>query len=174
MGKDGNNSPIRIPESHIKWINICAIALWLRELDWDLCFFCHVGGFSSHWFRNTSQHRNPKERKVQQARGNVRHIIFLSFEDLCCIKHWFVSGPFGLWVFCYESLRLFSEGKPRGRTSKFPKHCVEVGGVIKISDDSDSDSDEIDSESNSSPDSLQDNDDVIFVNHINGPAGRLT
>ncbi|XP_048020450.1 protein strawberry notch homolog 2a isoform X1 [Megalobrama amblycephala] len=63
--------------------------------------------------------------------------------------------------------------KPRGRTSKFPKHCVEVGGVIKISDDSDSDSDEIDSESNSSPESLQDNDDVIFVNHINGPAARL-
>uniref|UniRef100_A0A9J7XJU4 Protein strawberry notch homolog 2 n=1 Tax=Cyprinus carpio carpio TaxID=630221 RepID=A0A9J7XJU4_CYPCA len=60
--------------------------------------------------------------------------------------------------------------KPRGRTSKFPKHCVEVGGVIKISDDSDSDSDEIDSDSNSSPDSLQDSDDVIFVNHINGPA----
>uniref|UniRef100_A0A8C1XCQ6 Protein strawberry notch homolog 2 n=1 Tax=Cyprinus carpio TaxID=7962 RepID=A0A8C1XCQ6_CYPCA len=59
--------------------------------------------------------------------------------------------------------------KPRGRTSKFPKHCVEVGGVIKISDDSDSDSDEIDSDSNSSPDSLQDSDDVIFVNHINGP-----
>lgn len=73
-----------------------------------------------------------------------------------------------------ETVSLFSEGKPRGRTSKFPKHCVEVGGVIKISDDSDSDSDEIDSESNSSPESLQDNDDVIFVNHINGPAGRLT
>uniref|UniRef100_A0A9J8B3U8 Protein strawberry notch homolog 2 n=1 Tax=Cyprinus carpio carpio TaxID=630221 RepID=A0A9J8B3U8_CYPCA len=63
--------------------------------------------------------------------------------------------------------------KPRGRTSKFPKHCVEVGGVIKISDDSDSDSDEIDSDSNSSPDSLQDSDDVIFVNHINGPAAKL-
>ncbi|KAF4117879.1 protein strawberry notch homolog 2a isoform X1 [Onychostoma macrolepis] len=61
----------------------------------------------------------------------------------------------------------------RGRASKFPKHCVEVGGVIKISDDSDSDSDEIDSDSNSSPDSLQDNDDVIFVNHINGPAAKL-
>ncbi|XP_016090140.1 protein strawberry notch homolog 2-like isoform X2 [Sinocyclocheilus grahami] len=63
--------------------------------------------------------------------------------------------------------------KPKGRTSKFPKHCVEVGGVIKISDDSDSDSDEIDSDSNSSPDSLQDSDDVIFVNHINGPAAKL-
>ncbi|KAK7163776.1 hypothetical protein R3I93_007749 [Phoxinus phoxinus] len=63
--------------------------------------------------------------------------------------------------------------KPRGRTAKFPKHCVEVGGVIKISDDSDSDSDEIDSESNSSPESLQDNDDVIFVNQINGPAAKL-
>ncbi|XP_073704871.1 protein strawberry notch homolog 2a [Garra rufa] len=63
--------------------------------------------------------------------------------------------------------------KPKGRPSKFPKHCVEVGGVIKISDDSDSDSDEIDSVSNSSPESLQDNDDVIFVNHINGPAAKL-
>lgn len=73
-----------------------------------------------------------------------------------------------------ESVALFSEGKPRSRPSKFPKHCVEVGGVIKISDDSDSDSDEIDSDSNSSPDSLQDSDDVIFVNHINGPAGGLT
>lgn len=31
----------------------------------------------------------------------------------------------------------------------------------------------MDSDSNSSPDSLQDNDDVIFVNHINGPTGRL-
>lgn len=49
-----------------------------------------------------------------------------------------------------------------------------MGGVIKISDDSDSDSDDIDSESNSSPESLQDNDDVIFVNHINGPTGRVT
>uniref|UniRef100_A0A673JCA5 Protein strawberry notch homolog 2-like n=1 Tax=Sinocyclocheilus rhinocerous TaxID=307959 RepID=A0A673JCA5_9TELE len=49
-------------------------------------------------------------------------------------------------------------------------HRVEVGGVIKISDDSDSDSDEIDSDSNSSPESLQDSDDVIFLNHINGPA----
>uniref|UniRef100_A0A8C2I7S9 Protein strawberry notch homolog 2 n=1 Tax=Cyprinus carpio TaxID=7962 RepID=A0A8C2I7S9_CYPCA len=63
--------------------------------------------------------------------------------------------------------------KPRSRPSKFPKHCVEVGGVIKISDDSDSDSDEIDSYSNSSPESLQDNDDVIFLNHINGPTAKL-
>uniref|UniRef100_A0A671RER1 Protein strawberry notch homolog 2 n=1 Tax=Sinocyclocheilus anshuiensis TaxID=1608454 RepID=A0A671RER1_9TELE len=60
--------------------------------------------------------------------------------------------------------------KPRGRATKFPKHRVEVGGVIKISDDSDSDSDEIDSDSDSSPESLQDSDDVIFLNHINGPA----
>ncbi|XP_016305151.1 protein strawberry notch homolog 2a isoform X2 [Sinocyclocheilus anshuiensis] len=63
--------------------------------------------------------------------------------------------------------------KPRGRATKFPKHRVEVGGVIKISDDSDSDSDEIDSDSDSSPESLQDSDDVIFLNHINGPAAKL-
>lgn len=64
-------------------------------------------------------------------------------------------------------------GKPRGRPPKFPKRCIEVGGVIKISDGSDSDSEDMDSDSNSSPESLQDNDDVIFVNHINGPTGRL-
>lgn len=63
--------------------------------------------------------------------------------------------------------------KPKSRPLKLPKHCVEMGGVIKISDDSDSDSDDIDSESNSSPESLQDNDDVIFVNHINGPTAKL-
>ncbi|XP_017552617.1 protein strawberry notch homolog 2a isoform X1 [Pygocentrus nattereri] len=63
--------------------------------------------------------------------------------------------------------------KPRGRPPKFPKHCVEVGGVIKISDDSDSDFEDIDSDSNSSPESLQDNDDVIFVHHINGPTAKL-
>ncbi|KAI5092738.1 strawberry notch-like 2a [Silurus meridionalis] len=63
--------------------------------------------------------------------------------------------------------------KPRGRPPKFPKHCVEVGGVIKISDGSDSDSEDMDSDSNSSHESLQDNDDVIFVNHINGPTAKL-
>lgn len=64
-------------------------------------------------------------------------------------------------------------GKPRGRPPKFPKHCVEIEGIIKISDGSDSDSEDMDCDSNSSPESLQDNDDVIFVNHIDGPTGRL-
>ncbi|KAG9278681.1 hypothetical protein AMEX_G6582 [Astyanax mexicanus] len=63
--------------------------------------------------------------------------------------------------------------KPRGRPPKFPKPCMEEGGVIKISDDSDLDSEDIDSDSNSSPESLLDNDDVIFVNHINGPTAKL-
>uniref|UniRef100_A0A8B9HEA3 Protein strawberry notch homolog 2 n=1 Tax=Astyanax mexicanus TaxID=7994 RepID=A0A8B9HEA3_ASTMX len=63
--------------------------------------------------------------------------------------------------------------KRKGRPPKFPKPCMEEGGVIKISDDSDLDSEDIDSDSNSSPESLLDNDDVIFVNHINGPTGRL-
>lgn len=53
-----------------------------------------------------------------------------------------------------------------------PKHTVDSGGVINISDDSSSDSDGMDTDSNSSPDSLLDNDDVIFVNHTNGLTGR--
>ncbi|XP_020354420.1 protein strawberry notch homolog 2 isoform X1 [Oncorhynchus kisutch] len=57
--------------------------------------------------------------------------------------------------------------KPRGRQPKFPKHTmVDPGGVINISDDSSTDTDGMDTDSNSSPDSLLDNnndDDVIFV-----------
>lgn len=62
-------------------------------------------------------------------------------------------------------------GKPRGRQPKVPKHNVDSGGVINISDDSSSDSDGMETDSNSSPDSLLDNDDVIFVNHTNGQTG---
>ncbi|XP_037554120.1 protein strawberry notch homolog 2 isoform X2 [Nematolebias whitei] len=63
--------------------------------------------------------------------------------------------------------------KPRGRQSKVPKHTVDSGGVINISDDSSSDSDGMDTDSNSSPDSLQDNDDVIFVHHTSCQSARI-
>ncbi|XP_041086670.1 protein strawberry notch homolog 2-like isoform X3 [Polyodon spathula] len=63
--------------------------------------------------------------------------------------------------------------KPKGRQTKFLKHCTEIGGVINISDDSSTESDVMDSDSNSSPDSLLDNDDVIFVDHINCYAAKL-
>uniref|UniRef100_A0A674P456 Strawberry notch homolog 2b n=1 Tax=Takifugu rubripes TaxID=31033 RepID=A0A674P456_TAKRU len=62
---------------------------------------------------------------------------------------------------------------PRGRQPKVPKHNVDSGGVINISDDSSSDSDGMETDSNSSPDSLLDNDDVIFVNHTNGQTARI-
>ncbi|KAK1897461.1 Protein strawberry notch like 2, partial [Dissostichus eleginoides] len=63
--------------------------------------------------------------------------------------------------------------KPRGRHPKVPKHTVDSGGVINISDDSSSDSDGMDTDSNSSPDSLLDNDDVIFVNHTSHQTARI-
>ncbi|XP_062280542.1 si:ch73-63e15.2 isoform X3 [Scomber scombrus] len=63
--------------------------------------------------------------------------------------------------------------KPRGRQTKVPKHTVDSGGVINISDDSSSDSDGMDTDSNSSPDSLLDNDDVIFVNHTSYQTARI-
>ncbi|XP_029987816.1 strawberry notch homolog 2b isoform X3 [Sphaeramia orbicularis] len=62
--------------------------------------------------------------------------------------------------------------KPRGRQPKVPKHTVDSGGVINISDDSSSDSDGMDTDSNSSPDSLE-NDDVIFVNHTSCQTARI-
>ncbi|XP_041862042.1 protein strawberry notch homolog 2 isoform X2 [Melanotaenia boesemani] len=63
--------------------------------------------------------------------------------------------------------------KPRGRQTKVPKHTVDSGGVINITDDSSTDSDGMDTDSNSSPDSLQDNDDVIFVNHTSLQSARI-
>ena len=71
-------------------------------------------------------------------------------------------------TYVYVCLR---PGKPRGRQPKQSKHSVDSGGVINISDDSSSDSDGMDTDSNSSPDSLLDNDDVIFVNHTSYTAG---
>ncbi|XP_040895620.1 protein strawberry notch homolog 2 isoform X2 [Toxotes jaculatrix] len=63
--------------------------------------------------------------------------------------------------------------KPRGRQSKVPKHTVDSGGVINITDDSSSDSDGMDTDSNSSPDSVLDSDDVIFVNHTSCQTARI-
>ncbi|XP_077439209.1 strawberry notch homolog 2b isoform X2 [Vanacampus margaritifer] len=64
--------------------------------------------------------------------------------------------------------------KPRGRHPKVPKHTMDSGGIISInSDDSSTDSDGMDTDSNSSPDSLLDNDDVIFVNHTSCHTVRI-
>ncbi|CAN9500579.1 unnamed protein product [Ophioblennius macclurei] len=63
--------------------------------------------------------------------------------------------------------------KPRGRQTKVPKHTVDSSGAITITDDSSSDSDGMDTDSNSSPDSLLDNDDVIFVNHTSCQTARI-
>ncbi|XP_062306187.1 si:ch73-63e15.2 isoform X3 [Osmerus eperlanus] len=63
--------------------------------------------------------------------------------------------------------------KPRGRQPKLPKHAVEISGVINISDDSSTDSDAMETDSNSSPDSLLDNDDVIFVNHTSCHTAKI-
>ncbi|KAI4899074.1 hypothetical protein NFI96_031215 [Prochilodus magdalenae] len=64
--------------------------------------------------------------------------------------------------------------KSRGRQLKCPKQTADGRGVINISEDSSTESDAVDSDSNSSPDSLQDNnDDVIFVTHTNLHAARL-
>ncbi|XP_062868520.1 si:ch73-63e15.2 [Trichomycterus rosablanca] len=64
--------------------------------------------------------------------------------------------------------------KTRGRQSKYPKQGADAKSVITVSDDSSTESDGVDSDSNSSPDSLQDNsDDVVFVTQTNCDAARL-
>ncbi|TRZ02814.1 hypothetical protein DNTS_026424, partial [Danionella cerebrum] len=63
--------------------------------------------------------------------------------------------------------------KPRGRQSKQPKHGTD-GAVVNISDDSSTESEALDSDSNSSPDSLQDNsDDIIFSDRNSYQTARL-
>lgn len=78
------------------------------------------------------------------------------------------------FLFVLISCSGHQSGKPRNRQLKVAKHTVDSGGVINISDDSSSDSDGMDTDSNSSPDSLLDNDDVIFVNHTSCQTGRKT
>ncbi|XP_051980139.1 protein strawberry notch homolog 2 [Xyrauchen texanus] len=65
--------------------------------------------------------------------------------------------------------------KPRASQPKQARHGIDMAGVIiNISDDSTTESDAMDSDSNSSPDSVQDNsDDVIFVNHTSYQMARL-
>lgn len=71
-------------------------------------------------------------------------------------------------------LNRFPAGKPRGRQPKQPRHGTDVVGVINISDDSSTESDALDSDSNSSPDSVQDiSDDVIFVDQTSYQMGML-
>lgn len=66
-------------------------------------------------------------------------------------------------------------GKPKGRQSKCPKQGGDARSVINISDDSSTESDGVDSDSNSSPDSLQDNsDDVIFITQTNYQSGTVS
>lgn len=63
--------------------------------------------------------------------------------------------------------------KPRARQSKQPRQGTDIA-VINISDDSSTESDVMDSDSNSSPDSIQDNnDDVIFVDQTSYQKARL-
>lgn len=64
---------------------------------------------------------------------------------------------------------LSGAGRPRGRCPKALRGQCDQGVVIKISDDSSTDSDMgLDSDLTSSPESLLETDDVIFVDHTFG------
>ncbi len=81
----------------------------------------------------------------------------------------------GLCLYPHGFIERSSAGKPQGRQPKQPRHGTDVAGVINISDDCSTESDVLDSDSNSSPDSVQDNnDDVIFVDQTSYQMGMLT
>ncbi len=144
----------------------------------------------------TDQDIHPKEKRTYWSVCNsLRYIHALSKAPPCCFfpdEKVPVFPSHAALIFRYSMRLLLSQvflsctkwfshslsccgflsGKPRGRQPKVPKHTVDSGGVINISDDSSSDFDGMDTDSNSSPDSLLDNDDVIFVNHTSCQTGR--
>uniref|UniRef100_A0A672Z6I2 Protein strawberry notch homolog 2 n=1 Tax=Sphaeramia orbicularis TaxID=375764 RepID=A0A672Z6I2_9TELE len=108
-----------------------------------------------------TKHFPSEKQRREKAPGNKRKRKFLT--GVVCSYHNERS---------FKNLISFAYCKPRGRQPKVPKHTVDSGGVINISDDSSSDSDGMDTDSNSSPDSLE-NDDVIFVNHTSCQTGTM-
>uniref|UniRef100_A0A8C2B2E3 Protein strawberry notch homolog 2 n=1 Tax=Cyprinus carpio TaxID=7962 RepID=A0A8C2B2E3_CYPCA len=84
----------------------------------------------------------------------------------------FVSAAEG--VFQSLVLKHFPSEKQMREKGAGNKRKRELSGVINISDDSSTESDVLDSDSNSSPDSVQDNnDDVIFVDQTSYQMARL-
>lgn len=100
------------------------------------------------------------QKQILEKRLWTHSYLNVLFLDCICLLFSWPS-----FICCFQT------GKPKGRQPKVPKHTVDSGGVINITDDSSSDSEGMDTDSNSSPDSLLDNDDVIFVNHTSCHTG---
>uniref|UniRef100_A0A8C8I904 Protein strawberry notch homolog 2 n=1 Tax=Oncorhynchus tshawytscha TaxID=74940 RepID=A0A8C8I904_ONCTS len=135
------------------------LAVFMRAAD-ELCLVSRKSLWGQFW----SSHQ--RFFKYLCIAAKVRCLVELANKEL-------EAGKCIVIVLCpwlSEALVKYSIG-PRGRQPKFPKHTmVDPGGVINISDDSSTDTDGMDTDSNSSPDSLLDNnndDDVIFVDSKN-------
>uniref|UniRef100_A0A6Q2ZG73 Protein strawberry notch homolog 2 n=1 Tax=Esox lucius TaxID=8010 RepID=A0A6Q2ZG73_ESOLU len=141
----------------------CLVELAKKELEAGKCI---VIGLQSTGEARTRE-------VLDENDGHLDRFVSASpVQFLSCTVHSTEPQPEdGNVLLCFCSL-----GKPRGRQSKFPKHTmVEAGGVINISDDSSTDTEGMDTDSNSSPDSLLDNsDDVIFVQHTSCHTGTVT
>uniref|UniRef100_A0A8C7VMD0 Protein strawberry notch homolog 2 n=1 Tax=Oncorhynchus mykiss TaxID=8022 RepID=A0A8C7VMD0_ONCMY len=137
------------------------LAVFMRAAD-ELCLVSRKSLWGQFW----SSHQ--RFFKYLCIAAKVRCLVELANKEL-------EAGKCIVIVLCpwlSEALVKYNIG-PRGRQPKFPKHTmVDPGGVINISDDSSTDTDGMDTDSNSSPDSLLDNnndDDVIFVDIVNMP-----
>uniref|UniRef100_A0A673XUF2 Protein strawberry notch homolog 2 n=1 Tax=Salmo trutta TaxID=8032 RepID=A0A673XUF2_SALTR len=136
-----------------------ALAVFMRAAD-ELCLVSRKSLWGQFW----SSHQ--RFFKYLCIAAKVRCLVELAKKELKAGKCIVIVRVSLMCVFC-------PLGKPRGRQPKFPKHTmVHLGGVINISDDSSTDTDGMDTDSNSSPDSLMDNnDDVIFVQHTSCHTG---
>ncbi|XP_076009520.1 strawberry notch homolog 2b isoform X2 [Genypterus blacodes] len=139
----------------------CLVELARKELEAGKCIVIGLQSTGESRTREVlDENDGHLDRFVSAAEGVFQSLVFKHFPSE---KQRREKGPGNK-----------RKRKPRGRQPKFPKHAVvDSGGVINISDDSSSDSDGMDTDSNSSPDSLLDNDDVIFVNHTSCHTARI-
>uniref|UniRef100_A0A8C7QA45 Protein strawberry notch homolog 2 n=1 Tax=Oncorhynchus mykiss TaxID=8022 RepID=A0A8C7QA45_ONCMY len=143
------------------------LAVFMRAAD-ELCLVSRKSLWGQFW----SSHQ--RFFKYLCIAAKVRCLVELANKELEAGKCIVIVLNF-IFICCKvlpHHIRLKSHhGLFRGRQPKFPKHTmVDPGGVINISDDSSTDTDGMDTDSNSSPDSLLDNnndDDVIFVDSKN-------
>lgn len=173
------------------WEQKCTKSSCLRlfwSLSWQKCYissshlslFFFRGVFQSLVTKHFPSEKQRREKGPGNKRKRMSTIFSVTYQKQILEKRlWTHSYLNVLFLDCIcllfswpSFICCFQTGKPKGRQPKVPKHTVDSGGVINITDDSSSDSEGMDTDSNSSPDSLLDNDDVIFVNHTSCHTGR--
>uniref|UniRef100_A0A9J8A8W4 Protein strawberry notch homolog 2 n=1 Tax=Cyprinus carpio carpio TaxID=630221 RepID=A0A9J8A8W4_CYPCA len=156
----------------------CLVELAKKELEAGKCVVIGLQSTGEARTREVlDENDGHLDRFVSAAEGVFQSLVLKHFPSEKQMREKGYECPYigGLHFYLHALIERSSTGKPRGRQPKQPRHGTYVAGVINISDDSSTESDVLDSDSNSSPDSVQDNnDDVIFVDQTSYQMGTLT